>query len=408
MADWSAEGYALTAAGRRLQAKVESGVPLELTRMKIGSGTETGAEVDALIDLVLPEANVTISNAVVEGETCTVTGTLLFDTLDHGFWAREWGLFARDPDDGEILYMIALDSQPDWISANAEAGTSNTYSMKVVVANGTEITANVDLTGLIEVEQLEQTAHSLRRLTAYKEGDILNAPNLPHGLVLECITAGTTAETLIDFSSVKCGDIVTDGGVVWRVVRYLITASDSTLYKDFVSFVGCMNTVVKALAKTSPPIYAGVVSPTEPSDTEKVWIKTEAGDAFDLTQMRLVTNDGETIENPLTQVKADNGDAVYLDPTGEIPAARKVLDVFDGGKFNPDPVDTDFATDEEVQEVLDETLPLPSPSPSPSPSTDFATDEEVEELLDDILPLPGETVTYTATGEQMEEEEGGF
>ena len=224
MANWSAEGYALTAAGRRLQAKVEAGAVLHLTKMKIGNGTETSDETDSLIDLVEPMANVTISSAEVTGETCTVTGTLLVSGLEHGFWAREWGLFATDPDEGEILYMIALDAQPDWIPANAEAGTSITYAMKVAVANGTEIKANVDLTGLVEVEQLEQTTHSLRRLTAYSAGDILNAPNLPHGLVLECITAGTTAETLIDLSSVKCGDTVTDGGVVWKVKKIVTTA----------------------------------------------------------------------------------------------------------------------------------------------------------------------------------------
>ena len=63
MANWQAG--ALTKAGRNLLAKVELGsVGLNITRLKIGDGNETAEEVDNLIDLKSPKANLSISSRI--------------------------------------------------------------------------------------------------------------------------------------------------------------------------------------------------------------------------------------------------------------------------------------------------------------------------------------------------------
>ena len=53
MSNWA--GGVLTEAGRVLQAKVETGVTLNLTKIKLGDGTESMSAVDTLTDLVSPK-----------------------------------------------------------------------------------------------------------------------------------------------------------------------------------------------------------------------------------------------------------------------------------------------------------------------------------------------------------------
>ena len=229
MAKWA--GGVLTAAGRRLQAKVEGGLTLALTRIKLGSGMETIEEVDALTDLVEVETSLAISAANVHGEVCTVEGVLRASALDHGFWCREFGIYANDPDDGEILYMVSVDEQPDWLPSEAETDVSVTFAMNIAVANATHITAQVDLTGLVDVDMLHAYTHTATRRTTYKEGDVLCFPTIPHGLVLECQSEGTTDEILPDVSRMACGDTKLDGTVLWQAKRPMLAPSGAYYYK---------------------------------------------------------------------------------------------------------------------------------------------------------------------------------
>lgn len=231
MSDWNKGGYRLTAAGRRLQAKVEAGIVLALTKMKVGSGLETADEIDDLVDLVAPQAEFGIISADVSGETCAITGNLLVNNVRTGFWCREWGVFAQDPDDGEILYAIALDAEPDWIPAGAEIGTSITYTMNIAVANATEVSVNVDVAGLVDVTSLVRYTHSCTRQATYKDGEVLNHPGLQNGLVLECQSGGITADTLPDFSKLNCGDEFVDGSVNWQVKKPILAPSGAFYYK---------------------------------------------------------------------------------------------------------------------------------------------------------------------------------
>ena len=89
MANWS--GGVLTAAGRALQLKVESGTKLELTKIKLGDGNETSAEVDNLTDLVSARAELAISAVKVSNGLCKVTGVILTTNVETGFTRASGG-----------------------------------------------------------------------------------------------------------------------------------------------------------------------------------------------------------------------------------------------------------------------------------------------------------------------------
>ena len=217
MSQWA--GGVLTAAGRTLQAKVEAGTTaLILTKIKLGDGTESMDAVDNLTDLVGAKAVLGISSAVSEGDHATITGVVLSTQLQAGFWCREWGLFAQDPVAGEILYMITIDAQPEWLPAStAAAQVSATYAMNIAVANATNIEVQIDPAGLVDVEMLQSYMGLAKRSTAVALGDTALLENIPAGYFLECTTAGTTGASAPVISTVTEEQTIPDGTVVWTV-----------------------------------------------------------------------------------------------------------------------------------------------------------------------------------------------
>lgn len=230
MSQWA--GGVLTAAGRTLQSKVEAGTTtLVLTKIKLGDGTESMDAVDNLTDLVGPKAVLGISSSVADGDHATITGVMLSTQLQAGFWCREWGLFARDPDAGEILYMVTIDAQPEWLPAStAAAQVSATYAMNIAVANATNIEVRIDPAGLVDVEMLQSYIGLSKRSTAYAVGDTTLLENIPAGFFMECTTAGTTgAAAPVITPPVVAGQTIADGTVVWTV-RKIASTQDLTKY----------------------------------------------------------------------------------------------------------------------------------------------------------------------------------
>ena len=220
MSQWA--GGVLTAAGRALQAKVEAGTTaLILTKINLGDGTESMDAVDDLTDLVGAKAVLGISSAVSEGDHATITGVVLSTQLQAGFRCREWGLFATDPDAGEILYMITIDAQPEWIpSSTAAAQVSATYAMNIAVANAANIEVNIDPAGLVDVEMLDSYMGLAKRSTPYALEETAMLENLPAMYFLECTTAGVTGATApVITPPVTEGTTINDGTAVWTVRR---------------------------------------------------------------------------------------------------------------------------------------------------------------------------------------------
>jgi hypothetical protein len=228
MANWT--GGLLTAAGRALQAKVIAGTcSLSLTRIKLGDGTETGDDIEAMTDLRSVKSVLSISSITHEDNLCTVTGVILTSTVSTGYYAREWGLFATDPDVGEILYMISLDSVPDWVPPSTSALTvSATYAMSIAIENATSITANIDAAGLVNAEMMALAAGLRQASTTYAAGAIMYDMQLSShpDWRLECVTGGTTGNALLDLTGKVLGDTVTDGTVTWVIKRLYTIEGD--------------------------------------------------------------------------------------------------------------------------------------------------------------------------------------
>lgn len=144
MSSWS---KALTNKGRQLQAKAQAGAQLVYTRMSIGSGTLSGQSLEDMSALITPVKDLAIERLKhPPGSTrALIGGTLTNQDVTTGFFLREVGIFARDPDDGEILYMYAnAGTTADYITPSGEDLIEKAINMNVFVGKATNITANID------------------------------------------------------------------------------------------------------------------------------------------------------------------------------------------------------------------------------------------------------------------------
>ncbi len=218
----------LTKAGRTLQAKAETGIPLRITKYKVGSGIVTEDEVDSMVDLKEPRMDMGITTNTAADGMCTLTCTLTTKGLEEGFYARELGLFAMDPDVGEILYLMFITDTPDMIPPESVGPIITVeYKTDIVISNVEKISVDIDPHGLVTVDQMQSMARILRRSTAYKVGDLLYDGRLRPGFFLKCIQAGTTGDKDCYPNKVTLNDTITDGSVVWKVCRMAINEGDA-------------------------------------------------------------------------------------------------------------------------------------------------------------------------------------
>lgn len=155
MANWT--GAILTNKGRALAAKVEAGTcKLELTKLKVGDGTPS--DLESMTDLASPKQNIGISS-ITPSETgeCDIECVITNKDMDRGFYMREMGIFATDPDEGEILYAVQTDTHPDYLQGK---GTSATLSIAlhvtIAITNTDSVTAVINPAGLLTSADLDK------------------------------------------------------------------------------------------------------------------------------------------------------------------------------------------------------------------------------------------------------------
>ena len=109
MANWY--GHSMTAVGQNLIAKVSSReLPLKFTSVKMGSGALGSRTVIALTALIESKLSLDIAETPKRSGTGRWNVTAVYNNsmIQTGFYFREWGIFAQDPDSqGEVLVFYA-------------------------------------------------------------------------------------------------------------------------------------------------------------------------------------------------------------------------------------------------------------------------------------------------------------
>lgn len=145
----------LTKQGLKLQAKVDAGSKMQLTKCRLGSGTlSSGQSLEDLTELITPVQTLPIASVsyAEDSHACIITAVTDNSNVATGYYLREFGVYATDPDDGEILYAVVSDSEPDFIPAK---GTSAVISQEIGVAltfaNAANVTALVNTSAMATI-----------------------------------------------------------------------------------------------------------------------------------------------------------------------------------------------------------------------------------------------------------------
>lgn len=127
----------LTNAGQALQTKVLAGATLTFTRIALGDGQLNGQPISPLTALISQKASVEVDSVrVVDNSTAQASGFFSNADITTGFWWRETGLFAQDPDVGEILYGYTNSGDAgDYIPTVADTRIEKYIFCSIAVAN---------------------------------------------------------------------------------------------------------------------------------------------------------------------------------------------------------------------------------------------------------------------------------
>lgn len=155
MAEWS--NAIMTDVGNALQAKVNAGqTKLTFTKIKVGSGVNATNPL-ALTDVISSKWETTNIIVKREGKIVSVDTFITNSGITEAFRMSEIGLFAQDPDKGEVLYAYLTDPEPDRMPA--EGGSvvvSQELSIGMMFSNTGNVSLTVNMGALVTQEQLKE------------------------------------------------------------------------------------------------------------------------------------------------------------------------------------------------------------------------------------------------------------
>ncbi len=134
-----------TTKGRALQSKALAGTQLNFTRMEMGSGSLGSTSQITLNALIEPQVSIEISSIIVKSGTAAIRGNFTNEDITSGFYWRELGVYATDPDLGEILYCYAnAGSLAEYIPLQESELIEKVISLSVIVGDVSNVSATID------------------------------------------------------------------------------------------------------------------------------------------------------------------------------------------------------------------------------------------------------------------------
>lgn len=224
-------GMVLTNKGIALQAKAQTGTQLQFTKVKLGSGTlPDGTNMEDLTELITPVMSLGIQDLAVIGDgTARARVVVSNQNLETGFFVREVGLYAQDPQEGEILYCVTnAGSQADFLPAGGgSVVVEQVLDIITVIGNAQNITAIINYSLVlatkadIEDHNNDPDAHDVLKalhlwqpLRTYQVGDSCYSKNSSYKRMI-CTVAGVSESNEPTWPDI--GQSVNDGTATWRV-----------------------------------------------------------------------------------------------------------------------------------------------------------------------------------------------
>lgn len=168
------QGY-FTRKGLALSAKLLTGASLTITRVTAGSGST--AEPAEASSLPQPRQALAVNAPTRSGNTATIPVTLAAALAEEDYALTELGVYARDPDEGEILYKVYRLDAPVEITAGSRMVLR--FYLEETVSQDLGVTVACSPAGLITEAEFEPVRSAVQRTYAPTRTVALDAAELP-------------------------------------------------------------------------------------------------------------------------------------------------------------------------------------------------------------------------------------
>lgn len=218
-----ATGTFVVNKGMALITKLVAGKgQLKFTRAAVGTGKPPeGYAPEAMIGLNAYKMDAQIADYGTQDDMAYITVQISSDQVQDGFLATEVGVFAEDPDEGEILYgYMDISTDPTYIYAN---GSSNRlkfaeFTLYVLIGDVSNVVAAVTPGSIITQETL--TAHNTQAVDT-------------HGFLGGEKGAKTTSQAMLDAIADRIlTQLVTDSELTNKLGKYILK---SKIVNDFLA-----------------------------------------------------------------------------------------------------------------------------------------------------------------------------
>lgn len=150
-----------TGVGRQLQTRVIAGDTLTFTTIKLGDGTMTTEPIAALTDLIHGIITLPVHEVRRNADYADVTGVFQNAGLSSGFYWREIGIFAADPDypndrSHDILYCYQNAAElAEYIPSASSAVIEKIIRVACVVGDAESVTVGLTSQAYAKAEDLQ-------------------------------------------------------------------------------------------------------------------------------------------------------------------------------------------------------------------------------------------------------------
>lgn len=237
-------GIYFTNKGRALQAKALTGAKLNFTRIAVGDGNLNGQAVEDLSALIHEVKSIDIIKLKAEQNgKVTIGGILSNQNITSGFYWRELGLFAQDPDLGEILYCCSnAGNLAEYIpSPSGSDILEKRIDIVAIIGNAANVSATIN-SSLVYASASDLT-DSLNEAKSYTDSKVLTK----------------TSQLLNDSGFITTSSIPAslpaNGGNAATVNSYTASGTPNTTEKtDIIKMVNEVNTNLSSYMAEITPI----------------------------------------------------------------------------------------------------------------------------------------------------------
>lgn len=169
----------ITDRGQALMAKMLAGTGnVQFTKISVSDTTYTDGQLPGLTALSSIKQSTLISKVLRTNNVAVqVEGAVTNSEVVSGYYMRTIGLYAIDPDLGEILYAVTIASQAGYMPPYNGITVSGAYfKLVTTVSNASNVSLNVDPAAVAtigDIADLQNKISDLQAFVGYTDNDIM-------------------------------------------------------------------------------------------------------------------------------------------------------------------------------------------------------------------------------------------